>query len=131
MDIPVLMTLFPWPLSFVAKKELLKAPIINLWILALDCVILDRQKPFDSFRRISERLQKKGKNPVIIFPEGTRSRGKNEGKWKQGGIKLIKEAGIPIVKVKIEGSYKIWEENARISPADVWVEIYPPTSDIY
>ena len=123
MDIPVLMSIFPYPLSFVAKKELLKVPIINFWLLALDCIMIDRLKPHSSYRKIAFRIRKKDGNPVILFPEGTRSKGAEAGKWKMGGLKLVEESGISKILVTIDGSYKIWEENRRIRATEVKVSI--------
>lgn len=123
MDIPVLMTIFPYPLSFITKRELLKVPFINLWILALDCLLIDRRKPLASYRKISGKLNKSNANPIIIFPEGTRSQGSMELPRKKGGINLIETSGIRKVNVKIDGTYRIWEESGRIKPAIIRVEI--------
>lgn len=124
MDIPVLMSIFPFPLSFIAKKELLKAPFINLWILALECMIIDRKRPLVSYRKISEKIKRPNANPIIIFPEGTRSKGNNELPRKKGGVKLIEDSGIKMVNVKIEGTYRVWEENRKITPSKIKVHIY-------
>jgi len=126
MDIPVLMKIFPYPLSFVTKKELLKVPLINLWILALNCLVIDRRRPYEAYKRISSRMADRSGNPVIIFPEGTRSRGEKAGQWKKGGLKIIHESGITEIMVKISGSYKIWEEKGRIVPALIDIEILQP-----
>lgn len=123
MDIPVLMSIFPYPLSFVTKKELLKVPFINLWILALNCLVIDRKRALNSYRKISEKLKEPGMNPIIIFPEGTRSKGSTENPRKKGGINLIDESGIKKIHVKIEGTFKIWEEEKKIKPATIHVRI--------
>jgi len=123
MDIPVLMSVFPYPLSFITKKELLKAPFINLWILALDCLIIDRKRPLNSYRKISKKLEKPNMNPIIIFPEGTRSRSSTESLRKKGGISLIEKSGMRKIHVKIEGTYKVWEEEKKIKPATIHVQI--------
>lgn len=123
MDIPVLMKVFPDPLSFITKKELLRVPIINLWILALECINIDRKKPLTSYRKISERLHKPGGNPILLFPEGTRSRGKEQKPWKKAGMDVIKGVDIQRVYVQVDGTYRIWEEKNRIHPARVKVSI--------
>ena len=123
MDIPVLMAVFPYPLSFVAKKELLHVPLINLWLISLQCLTIDRKRPFRSHKKISERLDRENKNPLIIFPEGTRSRSPEEGVRKKGGINLVEKSGIPVIYVRINGTYKIWEEDGKIKPAKINVKI--------
>lgn len=123
MDIPVLMAVFPYPLSFVAKKELLGVPLINLWLISLQCLTIDRKKPFKAHQKISERLSRENKNPLIIFPEGTRSRSPKEGIRKKGGINLVEKSGIPEIYVRINGTYKLWEEDGKIKPAKIEVKI--------
>ena len=123
MDIPVLISVFPGPLSFVAKKEILYLPFLNFWLLAQECIWIDRKKPLRSYRKIEKRLRDRPGNPLIIFPEGTRSRSAEEKPWKQGGLRLLERAGIPVVYVKIMGTYKIWEEKNRIMPAEIHVKI--------
>lgn len=123
MDIPVLMAVFPHPLSFVAKKELLNVPFINLWIISLQSLTIDRKKPFRAHKKISDRLGSENKNPLIIFPEGTRSRSQKEGTRKKGGIDLVERSGMPVVYVRINGTYKIWEEYGKIRPAEIDVKI--------
>jgi 1-acyl-sn-glycerol-3-phosphate acyltransferase len=122
MDIPVLMSIFPFPLSFIAKKELMVIPIINLWLLALNSININRRKPIKSYYKIEEKLTGRF-NPLILFPEGSRSRGQKEGNVKKGGLSLIEKSGKKVVKVNIDGSYKIWELHKKITPADVNVII--------
>jgi 1-acyl-sn-glycerol-3-phosphate acyltransferase len=124
MDIPILMSIFPYSLSFVAKRELLTVPIINFWLLALECLAIDRSRPHFSQKKIAVRIKKKDGNPIILFPEGTRSRGSVPGKWKKGGMKAVEDSGVPRIFVRIEGSYKIWEETGMIRPAEVTVTIF-------
>ncbi|MFW5644377.1 MAG: lysophospholipid acyltransferase family protein [Bacteroidota bacterium] len=123
MDIPVLMAVFPYPLSFLAKRELLSVPLINLWLISLQCLTINRKKPFKAHKKLSGRLRHNNLNPLVIFPEGTRSRSPKEGIRKKGGIHLVEESGIPVVYVRILGTYKIWEEERKVKPAEVEVKI--------
>ena len=122
MDIPVLMSIFPFQLSFIAKKELLMVPIINLWLLALNSIQINRKKPLKSYYKIEEKLKNRH-NPLILFPEGSRSRGKDIGKTKKGGVDLVLKSGKRMLKVHINGSYKTWELNKKITPSEVRVII--------
>jgi 1-acyl-sn-glycerol-3-phosphate acyltransferase len=123
MDIPVLLACFPYSLSFVAKKELINVPFINLWLLAQECLLIDRSKPFSAHKKIARHLSRENSKPLIIFPEGTRSRSQKEGRRKKGGIHLVKNSGIPVIYTRINGSYRIWEEKKRIRPALIEVKI--------
>jgi 1-acyl-sn-glycerol-3-phosphate acyltransferase len=64
---------------------------------------------------------------MVIFPEGTRSKGKTMGVFKAGSLRIAIKANVPIVPVTINGSYKLMEENGFvIKPADVEVVISEP-----
>lgn len=128
MDIPVLMHLIKHPLSFITKKSLMKVPLINFWIMALDCLIIDRKKPVQSYRRIKEKLQDKEMNPLVIFPEGTRSKSSKMVNIKKGGLSIIERGDLQKVYIEIKGTYKIWEEKKRIQTAIVKVIIHSGNS---
>jgi 1-acyl-sn-glycerol-3-phosphate acyltransferase len=64
---------------------------------------------------------------MVIFPEGTRSRGKTMGEFKAGSLRIAIKANVPIVPVTINGSYKLMEERGFIiKPAEVEIVISEP-----
>ena len=64
---------------------------------------------------------------MVVFPEGTRSKGEQMGEFKAGSFKLATKAKVPIIPVTIDGSYKIMEGNKyRICPAKVNVYVHKP-----
>ena len=48
---------------------------------------------------------------MVIFPEGTRSKGAPVGEFKAGSFKLATKSKAPIVPVTIDGTYKVMEGN--------------------
>ena len=44
---------------------------------------------------------------------------------------MIRESGIPEVHVRINGSYRIWEKEGKILPANVEVNIFGPGEEGY
>lgn len=98
------------PIGFIAKKETEKLPGVNYWMRQMHCVFMDREDPRDSVRSIIQGTEnlKKGYS-MVIYPEGTRSHGREVGEFKKGAMKLATKAGVPIVPVTINGSYKIFE----------------------
>ena len=106
-DIPLLLSSIDVPRGFIAKKELEKWPIISMWMRYINCIFMDRSNIRKSAEAIVQGIQilKKGYS-MVIFPEGTRSKGK---------------------KVTINGSYKLLEANGgKIRPADVEVYFHKP-----
>ncbi|EHQ87711.1 lysophospholipid acyltransferase family protein [Desulfosporosinus youngiae] len=127
-DIPILIGYIDKPKAFIAKIELQKLPIIQTWMTHLKCVFMDRSDIRQSLKVINQAADHlKNGYSMVIFPEGTRSKGKALGEFKPGSLKLALKAGVPIVPVAIQGSYRIMEENGfRIKPAHVEISIFDP-----
>ncbi|MHC1747626.1 MAG: lysophospholipid acyltransferase family protein [Cellulosilyticaceae bacterium] len=114
--------------GFVAKIETTKIPIVSTWMGHLNCVFMDRSNLRGAASAIMEgiKLVNEG-NSLVIFPEGTRSKGGPLGEFKAGSFKLATKPKVPIVPITIDGSYKIMEQNGnRIKPAPVTMTIHPP-----
>lgn len=127
-DIPILLGFIVQPKAFIAKKELMKFPLISSWMYYMNCVFMDRSSARAGLKAIKEGVAflKQGYSQ-IIFPEGTRSRGDQLGEFKPGSFKLATKAEVPIVPVTIKGSYNIMEANGwLIKPAVVEVFISEP-----
>jgi len=126
-DIPILLANIPVPISFVAKTELQRLPMVSTWMKLMECVFIDRKDLRQSLRAISEAIEiLKGGQSMVIFPEGTRSKGKEMEPFKPGSLKLASRAGVPIIPVTIIGSYKILEaNNNRVKPANVKIIFSP------
>lgn len=115
------------PHPIVAKKEILKVPVVRTWMTLFDCVFIDRDNARQSvmaLQRAAEMIQQ-GKS-VIVFPEGTRSKGDRMGEFKAGAFMMAFRAKCPIVPVAIDGSYKAMEaQGVWMRPATVPVTILP------
>jgi 1-acyl-sn-glycerol-3-phosphate acyltransferase len=96
----VFQELFP-PLVWVMKRELLWLPFFG-WGLAMGRPIaIDR----GAGRRAMEQMLSQGKQRlddglwVVIFPEGTRTRPGERGRYRPGGAMLAVHAGVPVLPV--------------------------------
>lgn len=133
-DIPVFFASIPdKQIGFVAKNELAKLPAFGPWISDVRSVFIQREDARASLRAIEEgvELLKLGFS-LVIFPEGTRSKGKNPGEFKKGSLRLATKAGVPVVPVTLDGTYRAFEEKGYIRPAEVSFIIHPaiPTKDL-
>ncbi len=125
-DIPILLGYVPKPMGFIAKFELSKVPILSQWMKAIHCVFIDRKnsrKTIASFNKASSIIRTG--NPVVIFPEGTRSRGPRIASFHAGSTKLALMAKAIIVPIAIDGSWRMYEDRKRIRRAVVQVSIMP------
>ncbi|SET38058.1 1-acyl-sn-glycerol-3-phosphate acyltransferase [Oceanobacillus limi] len=116
------------PVGFIAKKEIKKLPIIRTWMELLYCVFIDRKDRRQSIQAINQGIENlKAGHSLVIFPEGTRSRGNKLGEFKSGSLRLALKARVPIVPVSIDGTYHMLEGNkGRVKPSTVSMTIHDP-----
>lgn len=125
-DIPLIVGFIPKKVGFIAKKELGRIPVLNLWMKALGCILIDRKDIRQSITVIERgRRQIEKGHPLVVFPEGTRSRGPKTGKFKPGAFKLLSGSKTLAVPLTISGTYKVMEERGIITPTHVRLTIHP------
>lgn len=128
-DIPLMLGFVPGAKGFIAKIEMKRFPIISIWMRKMHCVFLDRshlRKSLFTMREATEILTEG--HSLVVFPEGTRSKGKPMAEFKRGSLRIAEKSKVPIVPVTIIGSYKIMEGNVgfKITPAKVKIIISKP-----
>lgn len=129
-DIPSLIAHIPKPFAFMSKVEVKKLPILKDWMVAMNCVFIDRTNRRSSMRSITDMVSTlKAGHSMIIFPEGTRSKGNEVQEFKSGFVRIAKEAKITIVPIAIAGTSDIMENNQnKIKPAHVFITVLPTIS---
>jgi 1-acyl-sn-glycerol-3-phosphate acyltransferase len=128
-DIPLLLGFIPRSKGFIAKIELKNFPLINIWMRKMHSVFIERgnlRKSLLTMREATEIL-KEG-HSMVVFPEGTRGKGKPMAEFKRGSLSIAEKANVPIVPITIVDSYKIMEGNKgfAIKPAKVKIIISQP-----
>ena len=127
-DIPLLLSAIDVPKGFIGKKELENWPIISTWMKYINCIFMDRDNLRKSAASIVEgiNLLKSGYS-MVIFPEGTRSKGQPVAEFKGGSFKLATKSKCLIVPLTINGTYKLLEANHNlIKGADIELIIHTP-----
>jgi 1-acyl-sn-glycerol-3-phosphate acyltransferase len=110
------------PFGFIAKKELLAVPFLNLWIFLLGGLFIDRKNTRRAVKTIGKGVERiKAGGVMIIFPEGTRSKGQGLLPFRPGSLKLATQSLAPIIPAAISGSYDVFERNYRINAVPVTV----------
>lgn len=128
-DFDVLLILFclGGPHVIVAKKEAKKVPIARLWMKLLGCIFMDRKDVRQSLECIKQAQdQLEHGISVVIFPEGTRSKGPDMNEFKPGAYKCAIKAGVPVVPFALDGTYKCFEERRLLTKSKVRFSILPP-----
>jgi 1-acyl-sn-glycerol-3-phosphate acyltransferase len=115
------------PFGFIAKKELLLLPLLNIWISLLGGLFIDRKEPKKALLTIQKGIRRiKAGGAMLIFPEGHRSRGQGLLPFRPGSFKLATQSGAPIVPVAITGGYEIFEKERRVRTVPVRIIFSPP-----
>jgi 1-acyl-sn-glycerol-3-phosphate acyltransferase len=133
IDIFVILGYAGRPFGFVAKKELMFAPLLNIWIPMLGGQFIDRKDPRKALKTINAGVARiKSGGAMLIFPEGHRSRGRGLLPFHPGSFKLATQSETVIVPVAITGTYELFEQKYRVNPGPVRVTFCKPinTTDI-
>ena len=122
-DMLALLMTIPRPFRVVAKRHLFRIPVFG-WCLTLAGMIpIDREKrasAIQSLERAADRIR--GGEPVLFFPEGTRSRDGHLLPFKKGAFVIAVKAGAPIVPVSVTGSLDVLPKGSiRIRPGPITV----------
>ena len=127
-DILALIGYLGKPIGFIAKKEVEKIPIVSTWMGLMHGVFIDRSDRRQSVRAISQGIENlKNGHSLVVFPEGTRSRGNNLNPFKSGSLRLATKAKVPIVPIAINGTYQMLEEgNGRVKGSTIYMKILDP-----
>ncbi len=127
MDIPLLYGFSGKPMAFVAKIELAKIPLLSSWMKLLQCTFIDRKSMRASLEAINTAAANVSKGySQMIFPEGTRSKGRPHIEFKPGSFKLAFKSKAPIVPVTIDGTWRIYEEHNDVRSAHVKMIVHDP-----
>lgn len=91
---------------FMAKKEVFDNKISGPLMRGMKHIAVERGNGAASYRAAVDAL--KAGEIVGIFPEETISRSFELKSFKSGGVRMAKEAGVPILPTIIWGSQRVW-----------------------
>ena len=131
LDPPIIWTSLGSParhIAFLVKKELGRVPILGYGIKQLGFVFVDRsntERALASARRAAERLR--AGRSFAVFPEGTRTRDGRLLPFKRGAFHMAVEAGVPVVPVSLDGTYRAMPRGAmRLRSVPIRLTIHDP-----
>jgi 1-acyl-sn-glycerol-3-phosphate acyltransferase len=116
------------PFKWVSKKEVLRIPCIGWNMLLNRYVIVDRGnirnvvKTMAVCRRWLER-----KMPLMMFPEGHRSRTGEIMKFHSGAFKLAADAGCAVIPIVVDGTRGIYQGLlVKAFPGTITIRVLDP-----
>jgi 1-acyl-sn-glycerol-3-phosphate acyltransferase len=102
----------PWEMKWVGKRSLFKIPIIgwSMWLSGDIAMKRQERESIEEAMNVCKVYLSQGV-PVILFPEGTRSKTDEMLPFKDGAFRLAIEAGVPILPIAVAGTLKALPKN--------------------
>lgn len=101
--------------GFLAKSTLEKVPWYGKWIKDIRSIYIERDDSRASLKAINEGIELLENGfSLVVFPEGTRSKGPEIQDFRKGPLRLATKPGIPIIPFTIKGSYRFFEEKGYV-----------------
>lgn len=128
-----ILALYFLPLNFrwVSKREVFRIPYVGQLLTIHGDIAIDRSKGADSMRKVTEdgKVWIGRGASIAMFPEGTRSKSGEMGRFKQGAFALAKEAGVEILPVVMHGTRTVLNKFYLVNWRNVLkVSVLPPIS---
>ncbi|HLX11512.1 MAG TPA: lysophospholipid acyltransferase family protein, partial [Bacteroidota bacterium] len=135
-DIPAVIAGLPDRVRMVYKKEIHKIPVFG-WGMKLSKVYISvaRGSGPDGKRSIDDAAEQiRNGSSVLLFAEGTRTHDGKLQAFKRGAFHLAMRAGVPVVPLTINGSYKVlprnsWDVRPGVISLVLDKPIVPPNAD--
>jgi 1-acyl-sn-glycerol-3-phosphate acyltransferase len=123
-----LQTIFNSPV-FILKRELTLIPIFGWFLKKIGSISIQRNKVtkdnlsfFDDIRKMINSTER----PLIIFPQGTRTKPEERPIFKKGAARIYEELKIPCQPVAINSGY-VWPKKGAKKPnKKITISILPP-----
>ena len=114
---------------FILKKELLNIPLFGWYLRKIGAIAIVREtttkENLNFFDKVKERI-KKGKRPLLIFPQGTRVKLDEQPSFKKGVGRIYKALELPCIPVALNTG-KVWPKNSFMKyPGDIYISFLEP-----
>ena len=113
-DVFVIYGWLPVVFKWLMKAELRKVPFVGLACKAAGHIFVDRKNARASVESIAG-IEKQLKDGVstVIFPEGTRSKDGQLGRFKRGAFQIALDLSLPVIPISLSGCYEAMNRNAK------------------
>ncbi|AHH10193.1 1-acyl-sn-glycerol-3-phosphate acyltransferase [Borrelia coriaceae] len=126
MDPLFLIYVFTKPFVVIAKRSLLSVPLINLLLISMGAIFVNRSSIKSSAiaQRKAAKVIREG-GVIGIFPEGTRNLGGKTRDFKRGAVNLALKTHSSIVPVTLLNTNKIFIKNLILNTGlSIYVHVH-------
>lgn len=115
-------------IRWVMKAELRKVPVLGIACKRVGHIFVNRSNTKESLDSINQAKKDiVNGTSVIFFPEGTRSKTGEFGRFKKGAFKFAFDLNLSILPVTIKGAREILPPGGmNLKPGSVQMIIHPP-----
>jgi 1-acyl-sn-glycerol-3-phosphate acyltransferase len=130
MDIPALYVGLPFQFHILAKKSLFRYPFLGWHLRRSGQIPVDAESALASMRSLNRAAESlRSGIPLVIFPEGGRSRDRHLQPFMPGGFYVAIKAGIDIVPMALVGTFDLLPMNTyHIKPQPLQLLVGEPIS---
>ncbi|MGI9102890.1 MAG: lysophospholipid acyltransferase family protein [Terriglobales bacterium] len=130
LDIPLLYVHLPFQFRIMAKKELFRYPFMGWHLRRSGQIPVDAGSALASMRSLTRAVQSlKNGMPLVVFPEGGRSRTGQVQPFMSGAFYIAIKAGVDVIPMAIVGTYEVLPMNCfHIRPGPIDLVIGKPIS---
>ncbi len=95
------------PVTYVVKESLISHPLFGDVMKSRNPIVVSRKNSRQDLLNVISQGKEilKGGTSIILFPEGTRQVEFDPEKFNSLGIKLAKEAGVPVIPIAIKTDF--------------------------
>jgi len=105
MDINIIETAYPYPLSWIAKKELFDIPVYGRIMDLTKSISVERENKAGLVKLLKDaKIPLEEDRKLVIFPEGTRSKSRQMLKFKSGAKMVADKHKLKVQPVVILNS---------------------------
>ena len=130
LDIPALYVGLPFQFHIMAKKSLFHYPFLGWHLRRSGQIPVDAESALASMRSLNRAAESlKNGMPLVIFPEGGRSRDGHLQLFMSGGFYVAIKAGIDIIPMALIGTFDLLPMNTyHIQPRPLQLLVGDPIS---
>lgn len=114
LDVWAIYGYLPVVYKWLMKAEIRKIPFVGTACKCAGHIFVERTNARSSFRSL-QAIEKQLVNGVctVIFPEGTRSKDGQVGRFKRGAFQIAIDLGLPVIPISLSGCYEAMDRKAK------------------
>lgn len=107
LDVFAIYGWLPNNFKWLMKKEIRKVPFVGTACAVAGHIFVDRANPKAAMKSLEDvKVQLHDGISTAIFPEGTRTKTGEIGRFKQGAFKIAMDLNLPVVPISLKGFFK-------------------------